>query len=673
VANSYRPPTGNTVIESLGMYLPAGVRDTKSIVADCRAEVGVPLEHLTGIQSRRVVGPDEYSIDLARLAIGDCFAKSSYHPADIDLVIACNVSRCDGPDHKFSFEPSTAARLRHQCGLENALAFDVSNACAGMFTGIALADGFLKTGRARTAMVVSGEYASHLIDTAQKEIEGPMDPRMACLTVGDAGAAVILEGSSSKLVGFHDIDLATLGRYSSLCIGKLTDQPHGGATMAVDAIGVTSVTVRHLVPFVDTIMRRNNWRPDHCDHIIIHQTSEASLRDGMTTFNRIYGAQVTHRGNTIHNLRERGNTVSTTHFVALADNIQANRIQSGDTVVFAISGSGQTLGGALYALDDLPDRLRRRSNGHISGRTAAPAGPKSELATHVHVSSVGIAAQRSSPVRSVQKAMEAARSCLESSPLASSQLGLIVHTGVYRDDYIAEPAVAAFIADELGVTAEVTSTKDPKTLAFDLLNGGLGFLDACYAAIQMISAGKTEHVMIVASEVENNSIEGGHQRYGMHETGSAVILSRSGDLKGFGGFVFHHHGQHNDSLSTYTKYVDGETWLEIDRADDLTALYMTYIPPAVDELLAAEQVDRSTIAVVLPPFLPAAERNLLAKRLGIPSERFADAPSNAELFTSSIPYWFDYLENNQLVHTGDVGLIITTGSGIQIGCATYRF
>lgn len=62
---------------------------------------------------------------------------------------------------------------------------------------------------------------------------------------------------------FPRVDLATLGRHSSLCIGKMTDQPHGGATMAVDSIGVTSVAVRHLVPFVDTIMKRNNWRPNH--------------------------------------------------------------------------------------------------------------------------------------------------------------------------------------------------------------------------------------------------------------------------------------------------------------------------------------------------------------------------------------------------------------------------
>ena len=34
------------------------------------------------------------------------------------------------------WSPAPPARLRDQCGLANALAFDVTNACAGMLTGI---------------------------------------------------------------------------------------------------------------------------------------------------------------------------------------------------------------------------------------------------------------------------------------------------------------------------------------------------------------------------------------------------------------------------------------------------------------------------------------------------------------------------------------------------------
>src|SRR5262249_50650712 len=151
-------PTRNTVIESIGTYLPAEVVSTEALLAGCTAEIGIPLERLTGIKNRRGVGRGEYSIDLAREAMDDCLARPSYEPDEIDLIIACNISRCDGPEFKLVFEPSTAARLRDRCGLTNATAFDISNACAGMWTGITVADAYLKTGLAQRAMVVSGEY-----------------------------------------------------------------------------------------------------------------------------------------------------------------------------------------------------------------------------------------------------------------------------------------------------------------------------------------------------------------------------------------------------------------------------------------------------------------------------------------------------------------------------------
>ena len=58
-------------------------------------------------------------------------------------------------------------------------------------------------------MVVSGEYITRITQTAQKEIESFMDKRLACLTLGDAGAALILEQAPDKKTGFQKFDLQT--------------------------------------------------------------------------------------------------------------------------------------------------------------------------------------------------------------------------------------------------------------------------------------------------------------------------------------------------------------------------------------------------------------------------------------------------------------------------------
>jgi 3-oxoacyl-[acyl-carrier-protein] synthase III len=667
--------TRNTVIESIGTYLPAEVVSTDSVLAGCANDIGIPLERLTGIRNRRMAGQGEFSIDLARQAVADCLARSSYGPEEIDLVISCNISRCDGPGHTFVFEPSTAARLRDQCGLTSALAFDVTNACAGMFTGISVADAFLQTGLVRRAMVVSGEYITHLTETAQKEIQGPTDARLACLTLGDAGAAVILERGPNRRVGFHDIDIATLGRYSSLCVAKASGGPDGGAIMFVDSIAATVAAVKRSVPYVAAVMKRHGWRPEHCDHIVMHQTSESSLNDAVVAVNRMFGTGAAHPGNTIYNLAERGNTASTTHFVALSDHIRGNRIKSGDNVVFGISGSGQTVGAALYTFDDLPDRLRRAPDGRrVRSLSTGQPSPEPPVMPRVRIEGVGTApVGQSTPRRVVDLAVQAATACLDHSGVDRAELGLMIYSGVYRDEFITEPAIAALVAGELGVNDDIESPDGSKTLAFDVLNGAVGFLNACQVGVQMIGAGKAEHAMVVASEVETNTAEGGHPMYGLHETGSAVILGRSGGADGFGRFVFHQHPEYGGALTTYFQHRDGHSWLQIDRDPNLSAHYLDCIPPAVEELLTLEELDASEIAAVFPPYLCSADRTELAARLRIPSSRFVDVATDADLFSSSLPYGLQYAWRHKLVRPGDIGLIVGVGSGVQVGCATYRF
>ncbi|HTI77586.1 MAG TPA: 3-oxoacyl-[acyl-carrier-protein] synthase III C-terminal domain-containing protein, partial [Mycobacterium sp.] len=640
----------------------------------CTAEIGIPLGRLTGIKNRRVVEPGEYSIDLARQAIDDCLARSSYEPGDIDLIIACNTSRYDGPEFKLVFEPGTAVRLRDRCGLTSAIAFDISNACAGMWTGISIADAYLKTGLIDRAMVVSGEYISHLSETAQKEIEGPMDSRLACLTLGDAGAAVILERGADDRVGFHDIDMATLGAYSRLCVGKPTTGPHGGGVMFTDSIGATVVAVKAAVPYVAEVMRRHGWRPQNADHLVIHQTSESSLKDAMLAINREFGKAAAHPGNTIFNLAERGNTASTSHWVAIKDHILSNRIQSGDRTIFGISGSGQTVGAALYTFDDLPDRLRhglkgQRAQGISSARrTGVDATPR------VRIAGVGtVPTDAAATVGSVENAARAAMACLENADLEPSQLGLLIHAGVYRDDFIAEPAIAAFIAGDIGANDDIQSDHDTKTLAFDVLNGAVGFLNACQVAAQMIGGGKVEYGMVVASETENNAAEGDHPPLGVQQTGSAVVLRESDDAVGFGRFVFHHDPEHADALTTYTQQAAGQTWLQIEREPKLATHYLDMVPAAVEELLELEGLDRSDIKVVVPPFLAADDRTELAQRIGIDIARFVEFDGECDPFTSSVPQGIDRVMRRRLAQPGDIGLIVTVGSGLQVGCTTYRF
>ena len=669
----------NTIIESIGVYLPPQSFSTDEILKACKNKIQFPLENITGIKTRRMAGQNEFSIDLARNAIADCLAKSKYNPTDIDLLICCNISRYDGLG-LISFEPNTSIKLKKYFGFNNAIVFDITNACAGMFTGIYIVNAFIQTGAIRRGIVVSGEYITHLTQTAQKEIESFMDTRLACLTLGDAAAALILEKASESQTGFQELDLQTFGRYSQYCIAKASE--HGGMIMYTDSVNLTDVAVKSGAKHALNVLQRAGWSPKSFQHLIMHQTSSMTLNSARREINRLLKSKVCHDGNTINNLEQRGNTASTAHFIAVADHIRNNKINSGDKIVFSISASGLTIGTALYVFDDLPDRVRQMESEQSTMQKEISidrlSSVRNSIAPRIRIESVGtIPTDTIGKKNSLELLKCAATSCLKKSSYECSDIGLLIYSGVYRSEYILEPAYATLLAGELDMNATTSAPDNKKTLAFDIFNSSVGFLNACYVAQQMIAAENCKTAMIVAAESENNADSFPDGVVGFRETASALILDwhPSAD-KGFSRFLFRYHV---DSLNAYTTYYttgdgDSKPYLHVVKDTNLEALYINFIFPAVQELLQIEGLDINRIDKVFPPQISSRFITRLSETLKLPRERFVDVVGEGpDFFSSSLTYALEHVYEKELVKSGNIGLLISIGSGIQVGCAIYHF
>ena len=702
------PAFKNTIIESLGTYLPPKVVTSAEVLQDCRVPIQFPLDRLTGVRSRRMAGETEFSFDIARQAVEDCFKNSRYRPEDIDMIVCGNISRCNGPNFQFTFEPNTAIQLKQYFGMSNAIAFDVSNACTGLFTAINITDAFLKTGTIRRGLVVSGEYISHLILTAQKEIESYMDSRLACLTVGDAGAALILESSADQKVGFHEFEMYTVSRYSEACIGKATEREHGGAIMYTDAVTVSAVNMKQAVAHAGMVLERAQWPKNSFQHVIVHQTSKTTIKDAAREINRYFGEEVCDPDSVIYNIEERGNTATTTHMIAVMDFIRNGRIKTGDNAIFGITGSGATIGTAIYTFDDLPDRIRQREAGthpqgarlrdmpqkvveqsliptpndalastfgQVVGEETDKFIPRLPAMRRIQVESSGIVPADLKVAKNSLDLLEvAALNCLADSAYSKSDIDLLVYSGVYRDDFISEPAIAALLAGKLEMNDEIETQQDKKTFALDLFNSSLGTLDACYAAIGMMHARKITNALIVASEVENNRQLGVAGRVGIEETGSALILNESADGKtGFGQFMFKHFPEYAGAVSSHTVVRNGKMILDMQQDPELEQYYLRCIQETVREFLQREELDLTQVRVILPPQISSVFNVALAAGLHIGADKMVDVNGEHDLFTSSLPYALHHVRKQRLAKAGDIGLIISVGSGIQVGCATYYF
>jgi amino acid adenylation domain-containing protein len=671
----------NTIIESVGIYLPPNVVSTKELLKRCHKKMWFPLEKMTGIKNRRMCSPDELCKDIAIKAVEECLANSKYEADDMDMLISCNITRSD-EYRKMSVEPNTSIQVKARFGFKNAICFDVCNACTGMFTAIKIVESFINAGAIRRAMVISGEYVTGISETALIEIAEFMDPRLACLTVGDAGAAVIVEGAANNNVGFHELDMYSLSKYCWMCVGRLTEHPHGGAIMHVpDPMEHTMVAVKNSVANAMYNFERSPWSPEDMDVLIMHQTSDRSLRDGMRAINKALGKKkICTKDNTINNLAERGNTATTTHFVALWDSIFNGKIKSGDNAVFGITGSGQTIGTGIYTFDDLPDRMRRyRETGERPKKLLAgvaepplpaPAGPR------VRIHSIGTLPLDEVPERDTTKmTSQAAEACLAKSTYDRSDIELLIFGGMLRTGYISEPAIATLIGGELKMNDIIESEHDKKTFCFDIYNASMGLLHALEVAARMIQAGPYKTAMVCASEVEVNVDFFPDDWLGFCETASAAILDTAPDgASGFGQFVFKYHHEHADARKAIGGYKDGKPHLKLMVDPEIEGLYLKYIPAAVEELLHREGLDISQVAALMPPQFSTEFNMNLAQALGIATEKMVDLPHDrGDLFTSSPVYGIEAAQNRGVAKPGDVGLVINVGSGIQIGCATYYF
>ena len=338
-------------IESVGVKLPAGRLTTRDLMSRTSHHTRIQLERLTGIHERHVVGPGENSFTLAAGAARDCLAHSQHQAQDIEMLISTSITRSRGR-YTQSFEPPLSLYVKQAIGATQAVNFDLSNACAGMLTGVFVLQDLITRGEISCGMVVSGEYISHLSWNAARQIRSLFSKQLASLTLGDAGAAVIVERAPSGRPGIDVIGFTTLAEHSRLCLAfPSTVGP--GAQMYTKSRTLHKVAIEDMAPLVAEAIGEAGIDLADIDYMIPHQTSARAIRAGTQEFVRRLGAKPKH---VVVNLEEYGNTSSTTLFVALHKYLEEQRIHKGDRVMLLALASGIEIGIAIFTIDNQVDR-----------------------------------------------------------------------------------------------------------------------------------------------------------------------------------------------------------------------------------------------------------------------------------------------------------------------------
>jgi 3-oxoacyl-[acyl-carrier-protein] synthase III len=352
------PAPFSTRVAGAGRRLPPTHLTTDELMASTRHHTHIDLERLTGIYERRISTGDEDTYTLATMAALDCLDKAQQDAASIDVVINCSITKFrDGLTQWI--EPSMSSAVAHVIGAKKAMTFDVSNACAGMLTGVTVLNNWIRQGTVERGLVVSGEYISPLGQNAAKHIRSIMSKELASLTLGDAGAALLLERARAGSDGIRLAGFTTVADYSRLCLAY----PKGrdpGARMFTDSRGIQRAAISNTPLLLHEVLDAAGISLHDIDHVITHQTSARAIRKGMAAWTAAFGDAPRH--DAVITVDRYGNTASTTHTVALVEELEAGHIQPGETVALIALASGLEIGIVLLTLDE--DLVKRYGHGH---------------------------------------------------------------------------------------------------------------------------------------------------------------------------------------------------------------------------------------------------------------------------------------------------------------------
>jgi 3-oxoacyl-[acyl-carrier-protein] synthase III len=316
-----------SVVAGCGAYLPERVV-TNDELAQRLDSSDEWIVQRTGIRQRHVAAPGELCSDLARRAAQGALASAGMTARDIDLLIVATTT----PDHTF---PATAAKVQGQLGMVQGCAFDVQAVCSGFIYGMAIADNFLKTGQARTALVIGAETFSRILD---------WNDRGTCVLFGDGAGAVVLQASpkaESQDRGVLSTHLHSDGRdYEMLMVDGGPSSTQTTGVVKMDGREVFRNAVNRLAEAVEEALTANQLTAAEIDWLVPHQANRRII-DNLV---RKLGLDP---GKVVVTIDHHANTSAASVPLALAEAVGDGRIKPGQLVLMEAMGGGLTWGASL--------------------------------------------------------------------------------------------------------------------------------------------------------------------------------------------------------------------------------------------------------------------------------------------------------------------------------------
>jgi 3-oxoacyl-[acyl-carrier-protein] synthase-3 len=276
----------------------------------------------------------------------------------------------------------------------------------------------------------------------------------------------------------------------------------------------------------------------------------------------------------------------------------------------------------------------------------------------------------------------AARKCFALAGCQPRDVGVLINVGVYREDNMGEPALAALIQEDIGANLGRLPAGGVGTFSFDLINGACGVITAVQVESSLLRSGVIQLGAVVASDVPPD-LETSEAPF-LRPTGGAILLKWDDGPFGFTDFATETFPEYEHLLTSGLVWRKRRGIRMPGQGDGHNKMVVAVRPGYYERVadcaeeaarrflrglgLAVEDIDLLVPAPSAPDFLYS-----LRARLGVPGDRVAYTPEDLDgaYTTGPIAALQAAISSGRLSEARNT-LLVAAGAGVTVALALYR-
>ena len=317
-----------SVVVGCGSYLPSRILSNDDLARSVDTTDEWIVQR-TGIRERHIAAPGELTSDLALNAARAALVHARIEADAIDLIVLATST----PDQTF---PATAVTVQAGLGITRGAAFDLQAVCSGFVYALQVADGLLRSGSYKRALVIGAETFSRILD---------WNDRTTCVLFGDGAGAVVLEAQEQPGAktdrGLLTAHLRSDGRHrAKLYVDGGASSTQTVGHLRMEGREVFKHAVAMITDVIDDAFKATGYTAADIDWFVPHQANKRII-DGSAHKLGIAVEKV------VITVDRHGNTSAASIPLALADAVADRRIKRGHLLLLEAMGGGFTWGSAL--------------------------------------------------------------------------------------------------------------------------------------------------------------------------------------------------------------------------------------------------------------------------------------------------------------------------------------